>query len=293
MLALKRLNNSPLMIFKYLIIFVLLFAQLSAQAEERLQITVSAINTGPSPPYRWFNYCSGQWNGSAIQTVRRIFKELNVQVTFDIPIKPSYVYSVNLPEKLRSGKSDAVLSMPIMPSPGVSYLPTPIIELGLGVFYPAVLGKITRIEQLETLPGFFYNRHMPDKSKHQSDATATLQLIEQWGDKNKLSITGIGDVKKYKAATNGVDDHFVIDSKYSTLIDRKKYQLLTVDLKLASYYFALADRPPWAEMGPIIDKKIQYIRESGLLALLEQANLKRWVSERKTNMTCKNNFQLQ
>jgi hypothetical protein len=258
-----------------------------------MKITVSAINTGPSPPYRWFNYCSGQWNGSAIQTVRRIFKELDVQVVFDIPIKQSHVYSTNLPEKLRTGESDAVLSMPIIPYPGVSYIKTPIIEISLGVFYPIDLGKIKSTKQLKNLPGYYYNRHGPKKNTKQAGLNATRNLIDAWAKQQGLSLSSIEDFKKYTDAIKGNNDHFIIDSKYSTTIDRKKYQLLFADIKLASYYFALADRAPWKDMRPLIEEKIQYIKESGLLALLEQANLKRWVSERETNEVCKDNFQLQ
>jgi hypothetical protein len=278
---------------KPLITFALLLAQLSVQASEPMKITVSAINTGPSPPYRWFNYCSGQWNGSAIQTVRRVFKELDVQVIFDIPIKKSHVYSANFPEKLRTGESDAVLSMPIIPYPGVSYIKTPIIEISLGIFYPVTLGKLTDTRPLQKLPGFFFNRHAPDKNTNQSGPLSTSRLIQKLAKEHGLSITGIADIKKYNDAIADNNNHFVIDSKYSTSIDRKKYQLLPADIKLANYYFALADRAPWRDMQPLIEEKIQYIKESGLLALLEQANLKRWVSERETNEVCKNNFQLQ
>jgi ABC-type amino acid transport substrate-binding protein len=263
---------------KPLLSLILLFYTAASTAATPELIKITGLNIEPIPPYQWFNHCSGEWDGANIQIAQRIFKKLNIAIEFTAPIKRSEIDIKAQREKLILGDVDAILAAMPLPYPGIHYIETPIIEVEMKIFYPFTLNTNINMAGLQAI--YF----------EEFRGSPITWEVKKWAKKNNINLLIVTDEESLKKAIKSTPKHYVLDYKYSSRINRKKYNTHGPIVHLNHFYFAMADKPPFNKLFPAINKELAYIKESGLRDLLHQANLRRWVNEREVIQACKNQF---
>ncbi len=232
-----------------------LLISLHCFAESKPRLLISGLNSSPTPPYTWYDYCEKKWEGSTIHLLDKSLNELNVDFSYLPPISYKEADGNQLREALIENRADAMIMGLPTPYKGVLYSKAPIVSFKFSLFYSKSLGPLKSLGDFKQLTGIYPDSYL---------SALREPNILAWADNNNLSVIRKPE-KEAKQLLYSGRPYYYIDWKFNTNIERNTVNIHDSGINSNNFYFVVADRPPWNALIHQIDKKLNQANNSGLI----------------------------
>ncbi|WP_145999044.1 hypothetical protein [Oceanicoccus sp. KOV_DT_Chl] len=233
-----------------------------------------------SPPYRWFDRCTGQLTGSLPHLIDRIFKNLSIDYQYS-PLsayRPEVIVKYNL--MMLNGELDARSTNDVNKLDGILYSESAISSVIMSAFYLSDAVSISNLEDLRRLKAGVITPSMK---------VTKFSIGQRYLKANQIPFILVpSEAAGVEALKLGKID-YLMSRKYSPLLLIKgNFKSFDIEEPITSFYFSVSENSRLAERMPEINREIKKAHESGLMDFLDKNYLLLWFAERE--MKCPKNL---